>query len=295
MTELLITLPGGSLDLLGQRVLRHGEPVKLEPRAWRVLETLARFRHRVVTKEELLAALRPEGTVSESALRQAVRAARLAIGDDGSQPIIRSIPRVGYMFDVPSAPASPSAPAAAGLLRDNIPSLIIGPLRDHTGLPSLRWAAHGLVACIAHGLSVDRRLQVQDAQSLEMSWPQEDARMLQMLRAAGARYAVVGSLTLAGPEFALDLQVHDRDKKVVIPVRAAAPAGLVLAAIQALRHTLLGVGERHGHGLRGCSLLSIELFARAKHCAAMNRHPAALRALELLQHLDPGFPRLDLE
>ena len=58
VSEFLITLPGGTLDLLGRRMLRHGEPVKLEPRAWRVLETLARFRHRVVTKEELLAALR---------------------------------------------------------------------------------------------------------------------------------------------------------------------------------------------------------------------------------------------
>jgi DNA-binding winged helix-turn-helix (wHTH) protein len=293
MSELLITLPGGSLDLLGRRMLRHGEPVKLEPRAWRVLEKLARFRHRVVTKEELLAALSPEGAVSEAALRQAIRAARLAIGDDGPQPIIRSIPRVGYMFDVPSA--SPPEQSTPGLLRDGMPSLIIGPLRNHTGRPGLQWAAHGLVACIAHGLSIDGRIQVQDAQSLEKSWPQEDRRMLQMLRAAGARYAVVGSLTVAGPEFALDLHVHDGDKKTVIPIRAADPAGLVLPAIEALRHALLGVGELHSHELQGCSLLSIELFARAKHSAAMNRHPAALRALALLQQLDPGFPRLDLE
>ena len=291
MSEFLITLPGGSLDLPGRRVLRHGEPVKLEPRAWRVLETLARFRHRVVTKEELLAALRPQGTASDDALRQAVRAARRAIGDNGPQPIIRSIPRVGYMFDAPTPSAS--EPAMAGLSPDDIPSLIIGPLRNHTGRPSLHWAAHGLAACIAHGLSIDGRLQVQDAHSLETSWPQGQAQMLQMLRAAGARFAVVGSLTLAGHELALDLQIHDHDKKIVIAIRAPVPAGLVLPAIQALRHTLLDVGERHG--LRGCSLLSLELFARAKHAAAMNRHPATLRALGLLQHLDPAFPGLDLE
>jgi DNA-binding winged helix-turn-helix (wHTH) protein len=296
VNELLIALPGGSLDLLGGRVLRDGVPVKLEPRAWRVLETLARFRHRVVTKEELLAALRPEGTVSEDALRQAVRAARRAIGDDGPHQVIRSIPRVGYRFDAPSASAP--EPTAAGLSRDSIPSLIIGPLRNHTGRPRLHWAAHGLTACIAHGLSIDGRLQVQDAQSLETSWPKEPPRMLQMLRAAGARYAAVGSLTLAGPELALELQIHDRDNETVIALRAPTAAGLVLPAIAALRHRLLGgVGEgEEGHGLlRGCSLLSIELFARAKHAAVLNRHPAALRALLLLQHLDPGFPRLDLE
>jgi DNA-binding winged helix-turn-helix (wHTH) protein len=293
VSELLIKLPGGSLDLLGGRVLRHGVPVKLEPRAWRVLETLARLRHRVVTKEELLAALRPEGAASGDALRQAVLGARRAIGDDAPHQIIRSIPRVGYRFDAPSASAS--EPAGAGSSSDTTPSLIIGPLRNHTGRPSLHWAAHGLAACIAHGLSIDGRLQVQDAQSLETSWPQEQPRMLQMLRAAGARHAVVGSLTLEGPELALDLQIHDRDNKTVIALRAPAAAGLVLPAIEALRHTLLGAGEREGHGLRGCSLLSIELFARAKHSAMLNRHPAALRALQLLQHLAPGFPRLDLE
>jgi DNA-binding winged helix-turn-helix (wHTH) protein len=295
MSELVITWPGGSLDLLGGRVIRQGEVTKVEPRAWRVLERLARFRHRVVTKEELLAALRPEGTVSEGALRQAIRAARMAIGDDGPQPIIRSIARVGYIFDVPSAPAP--APRVAGLPREDIPSLIIGPLRNQTGRPSLQWAMHGLAACIAHGLSIDGQLQVQDAQALDASWPEERPRMLQMLRAAGARYAVVGSLTLAGRELVLDLDVHDQGEKTVMAVRADAPAGLVLPAIVGLRRTLLGFGERRAgaHGMRGCSPLSIELFARAKHSAAMSRHSAALRALALLHHLEPGFPRLDLE
>lgn len=295
MTDRVITLPGGSLDLLGGRVLRHGKPVKVEPRAWRVLEQLARFRHRVVTKEELLAALRPEGEVSDAALRQAVRAARRAIGDEGPEPIIRSIARVGYILDVPVAPA-PERPAA-GWLPEGIPSVIIGPLRNETGAPGLPWATHGLVACIAHGLSIDGRLQVQDAQSLEASWPDRQQRLLQMLRAAGARYAAVGSLRIAGRELALELRVHDHDQETVIQVRAAAPAGLVVPAVEALRQRLLGVGARRARAdeLRRCSPLSIELFARAKHCAALHSHPAALRALELLQRLEPGFPRLDLE
>jgi len=297
MSELLITLPGGSLDLLRGHVLRGGEPVKIEPRAWRVLEKLARLRHRVVTKEELQAALRPEGTATEDALRQAVRAARRAIGDDGPQPIIRSIPRVGYIFDLASLQASAPASAAAGLQREAIPSLIIGPLQDHTGQPGLQWAARGLVACIAHGLSMDGRLHVQDAQSLPTSWPQEHLRMLQMLRAAGARHAVLGSLSLAGSELALDLHVHDHDRKTVIPIRAATPAGLVLPAIEALGQLLLGADTHANpvHGWRGRSLLSIELFARAKHSAAINRHAAALRALDLLRQLEPGFPRLEVE
>jgi|GEM_PF-983824 len=297
MSELVITLPGVSLDLLGGRVLRHGEVVKVEPRAWRVLERLARFRHRVVTKEELVAALRPEGEVSEGALRQAIRAARRAIGDDGAQAIIRSIPRVGYIFDVPSAAAQASVPGASGQPRDEIPSLIIGPLRDHTGRPGLQWAAHGLVACIAHGLSIDGSIQVQDALALDASWPEEPQRRLQMLHAAGARHAVIGALRIAGGELVLELHVHALEETSVIEIRAAAAAGLVLPAVAALRQAVLGIGQDQAgaHAMRGCSPLSIELFARARNAAATSRHPAALRALALLRHLEPGFPRLDLE
>ena len=295
MTERVITLPGGSLDLLAGCVLRDGKLVKVEPRAWRVLEQLVRHRHRVVTKAELLAALRPEGAMSDGALRQAVRAARRAIGDDGLEPIIRSIQRVGYIFDVP--PAQAAKPAAARALPEGIPSVIIGPVRNETGRTGLQWAAHGLVGCISHGLSIDGRLQVQDAQSLETSWPQGQRRMLQMLRAAGARHAVVASLRLAGRELVLELQVHGPDTSTVIQIRAAEIAGLVVPAVEALQQRLLGVGARRARAdvLRRCSQLSIELFARARHCAASHRHPAALRALELLQRLEPGFPRLDLE
>lgn len=153
MTELVITLPGASIDLVGARVLRDGQAVKVEPRAWRVLEYLARFRHRVVTKEELLAALRLKGAVSEGALRQAVRAARLAIGDDGPGSAIRTIPRIGYILDVPPASAPERPPER--LSQADIPSVIIGPLRNEAGTPCLPWAAHGLAACIAHGLSID--------------------------------------------------------------------------------------------------------------------------------------------
>ncbi|WP_164886790.1 winged helix-turn-helix domain-containing protein [Piscinibacter defluvii] len=295
MTEPVIALPGGSLDLLAGRVLRDGKPVKVEPRAWRVLNQLVRLRHRVVTKEELLAALGSEGPVSDAALRQAVRAARRAIGDDGPAPIIRSIPRVGYIFEVP--PATAPAAVSTGAPHEGMPSVIIGPLRNETGRPGLQWTAHGLMACIAHGLSLDTRLQVQDTQSLEVSWSHKPSRMLQTLHAAGARQAVVGSLRLADGGFTLELEVHDHAERTLVPIRAATLAGLVIPAVEALRRRLLGVGGRRAPAarLQGCSLLSIELFARAGHWAAMHHQAAALRALELLQELEPGFPGLDLE
>jgi hypothetical protein len=43
MTDVVIALPDGSIDLLRRQVVRLGIAVRIEPRAWRVLERLARF------------------------------------------------------------------------------------------------------------------------------------------------------------------------------------------------------------------------------------------------------------
>ena len=66
MTERFITLPGASLDLLAGCVLRDGKLVKVEPRAWRVLEQLVRHRHRGVTNASTM--LREVGALFEKSL-----------------------------------------------------------------------------------------------------------------------------------------------------------------------------------------------------------------------------------
>lgn len=295
MTRLVIALPGGSLELLEGRVLRNGQSVKIEPRAWRVLEQLARFRHRVVTKEELLAALRPEGVASPDALRQAIRAARRAIGDDLRRPVIRSIPRVGYILDVP--PAAPVMPAAAGTPAEPTPSLFIGPVHNESGLPGLHWVEAGLGACIAHGLALDGRIQLRDGASLDGALTQGRGQVRKMLRATGARHAVTGALTLQGQALVLCLWICTDESESSLSIRASTVAGLVVPALQAVRERVLGERELPAglKGLKNSSALSIELFARAKQWAAEHRHAAALRALELLHSIEPGFPRLELE
>lgn len=295
MSGLVIALPGGSLDLLEGRILRHGQVVKIEPRAWRVLEQLARFSHRVVTKDELLAALRPEGSASEGALRQAIRAARVAIGDDADDPIIRSIPRVGYIFDV--SRAATGAAAAARVPGTAAPGLLVGPLRNDTGQHRLHWTEHGLAACIALSLMLDGRVQLRDAQSLDLSQVRERQDIRKMLQAFGARYAVFGAIRAADAGVELTLQVHTEDGETELSIRAATAADLVVPAVESLHQRLFGHAGGHAgvDGLRGRSALAIELFARAKQLAADHKNAAALRGLELLHSIEPSFPRLDLE
>lgn len=295
MTDALLALPGASLDLIRCRVLRSGQPVKVEPRAWRVLEQLARFRHRVVTKEELLAALSPEGEVSDAALRQAVRAARRAIGDDAAQSIIRSIARVGYIFDVPQVAGG--TPAAARRVADTGPAVFVAPWRNETGLPRLQWIEAGLPAVLAHALVLDPRTAVRQAASLDRYTTPDRTFVRKMMRGFGARCGVSGTLRRLADGFEVELHIHTDDDIATVMLRGASAAELAVPALRAVQRRVLGAhgSDATGAGLASCTPLALELFARSRQATAEHRHAAALRALELLNDLEPGFPRLELE
>jgi len=79
--------------------------VRLEPRVMDVLACLAGDPGRVVTKEELLAAVWDGAFVEEGALSQAIHSLRKALGDDARQPrYIQTIPKRGYRLLAPVEP-----------------------------------------------------------------------------------------------------------------------------------------------------------------------------------------------
>ena len=78
---------------------RGGEEIRIEPQVFDVLAYLVEHRGTVVRKEELLDAIWGDRFVSESALTTRIKAARQAVGDDGSQQlIIRTVHGKGYEF-----------------------------------------------------------------------------------------------------------------------------------------------------------------------------------------------------
>jgi pimeloyl-ACP methyl ester carboxylesterase/DNA-binding winged helix-turn-helix (wHTH) protein len=85
---------------VGRRELRRdGGTVAVEPQVFDVLVHLIRHRDRVVTKEELLDEVWGDRFVGESALTSRIKAARRAVGDDGTtQRIIRTLHGHGYRF-----------------------------------------------------------------------------------------------------------------------------------------------------------------------------------------------------
>lgn len=80
--------------------LRHnGELIALEPKVFDVLAYLVQHKDRVVSKDELLDKLWPGQVVGENALTRCIRAARAAVGDDGTtQAVIETQHGRGYRF-----------------------------------------------------------------------------------------------------------------------------------------------------------------------------------------------------
>src|SRR5213079_936252 len=79
------------------RELRRGETaIAVQPQVFDLLTYLLQNRERVVSKEDLLAALWGGRTIADSTLATHINAARKAVGDSGEeQRLIRTVARKG--------------------------------------------------------------------------------------------------------------------------------------------------------------------------------------------------------
>ena len=106
------------LDPDRRELRRKGALVPVEPQVFDLLLFLIRNRDRVVSKDDLIAAVWDGRIVSESTLASRINAARRVIGDSGEQQrLIRTAARKGVRFvgDVREGqvPSEVSAPVAA--------------------------------------------------------------------------------------------------------------------------------------------------------------------------------------
>jgi class 3 adenylate cyclase/DNA-binding winged helix-turn-helix (wHTH) protein len=101
------------LDEARYELRRTGVPVKLEPKAFRVLAYLIQHRDRVVTRDELREQFWPGEFVTDSALAHCVVKARQAADDGGvTQRVIRTVHGHGYRFIAAVAPGQPHVASA---------------------------------------------------------------------------------------------------------------------------------------------------------------------------------------
>ena len=103
------TLDVGRGNLLGPA----GE-LRLRPKSFKLLLYLVRHPGRLVGREELLNAVWGHAAVTDDSITQCLVEIRRALGDE-SRALVRTIPRRGYLFDVPvETLASPDPPPIAG-------------------------------------------------------------------------------------------------------------------------------------------------------------------------------------
>jgi TolB-like protein/tetratricopeptide (TPR) repeat protein len=147
------------LDTDRRELSRGGAAIEVEPQVFDLLAFLIRERGRVVTRDDLLAAVWEGRIVSESTLSSRINAARHAIGDDGTaQRLIRTLARKGIRFvgEVREAPAAsdPAVPRAAPepALGEN-PAIAVLPFTNMSGDPETDYFADGMAEEIITALA----------------------------------------------------------------------------------------------------------------------------------------------
>jgi DNA-binding winged helix-turn-helix (wHTH) protein len=103
-TANLLRFGAFELDIEAERLLRNSRSVRLQPQPFRLLCLLAGQAGRVVTREEIRAALWTSDTFVdfEQGVNFAIKQVREALGEDADHPIyIQTIPKRGYKFVAP--------------------------------------------------------------------------------------------------------------------------------------------------------------------------------------------------
>jgi DNA-binding winged helix-turn-helix (wHTH) protein/TolB-like protein/uncharacterized RmlC-like cupin family protein len=110
---------GYVLDLERGSLLRDGNEIVLRPKTFAVLRHLVETGGRLISKDELFAAVWTDLAVTDDALVQSIGELRRALGDDGAR-LIRTVPRRGYRFEAQVSAAAP-ADSTAGPAADVAP------------------------------------------------------------------------------------------------------------------------------------------------------------------------------
>lgn len=148
-----VTHTFGTFTLDGDGTLtRQGVPVRLQPQPALVLGLLVERAGRVVTRDELRAALWPDGTHVDfdRGINFAVAQVRAALGDSGDDArYVETVPKRGYRFVAPvtTTRPAPEAPSGAGTAVD---AWVATPDISKPG----RWTPAAAVALVATFVAV---------------------------------------------------------------------------------------------------------------------------------------------
>ena len=201
-----------------RRELRCGKSmVATEPQVFDLLEYLIRSRERVVSRDDILAAVWHGRNVSDATLSSRINAARVAIGDNGEkQRLIRTLPRKGIRFvgEVREETASLVEPVATQesaerrIAVPERPSIAVLPFTNMSGDPEQEYFADGMAEDIITALSRISGLLV-IARSSSFIYKGKAVDIRDVGRDLDANYVLEGSVRRSGGRLRISGQLID--------------------------------------------------------------------------------------
>ncbi len=212
--KLLFSFYNITIDTDRRELRRDGELRSIEPQVFDLLVYLIRNRDRVVTRDDLLAAVWNGRVVSEATLASRINAARAAVGDTGQeQRLIRTVQRRGIRFvgavceeqNAANDTSEASTPLAALPYK---PSIAVLPFTNMSGDPEQEYFADGMVDEFITGLSRIKWLLVISRNS-SFIYKGRAVDVKQVGRELGARYVLEGGVRKSGNRIRITAQLID--------------------------------------------------------------------------------------
>jgi TolB-like protein/cytochrome c-type biogenesis protein CcmH/NrfG len=206
-----------------RRELRRGsELVAVEPQVFDLLVYLVQNCDRVVSKDDLIAAVWDGRIVSDSTLTSRINAARTAIGDNGEdQKLIRTIARRGFRFVGAVRTSGDEPVSAAGLPADELrgpsrlalpptdrPAIAVLPFVNMSGDAEQAYFSDGITEDIITALSKLRWLFV-IARNSSFIYKGKAVHLRQIAEELGVGYVVEGSVRKSGDRLRITVQLND--------------------------------------------------------------------------------------
>lgn len=208
-----------SLDLARRELRCDGQSIHVEPQTFDVLQYLVTNRDRVVSKDDLIAAVWKGRIVSESTLSSSIATVRKAVGDSSeAQRFIRTVPRKGFRFvgevsqqrnDRPRSDSPPARHQAdSDLVLPDKPSIAVLAFQNLSNDVGQEYFVDGVVEDITTALSQFSQLFVV-ARSSSFTYKGRNVDVKQVGRELGVRYVLAGSLRKTSGHLRITVQLID--------------------------------------------------------------------------------------
>lgn len=222
------------LDTGRVELRENGVAVAMEPQVFALLRFLIENRDRMVSKDEIVAAVWNGRIVSDSAIASRIKSARQAIGDDGrAQAFIRTVHGLGFSFvaDVATRAAVSAIElreAPSGEVRRHLrPSIAVLPFRQigaaEPQFPIAEALPHDLITELSrlHWLFVIAR-------GSSFLFRGADAKLDEVRSKLNVQYCLTGVVEMSGTTMSVSVELSDtQDRGVVWSERFRADVGAV--------------------------------------------------------------------